>query len=264
MPAALRVAGIAASVHPLNSTTAESVIELYPAIDLRQGACVRLRQGEADRETRYEVSPLDVAAAYADAGAQWIHVVDLDAAFGTGTNRDVVSHIARTSPLRVQTGGGLRSLEDLEVVLEGDVHRAVIGTAAVRSPELVAEAVSRWGPERIAVGLDAREGEVAVRGWTEGSGRSLLEVGREMRDAGVTTVIYTDIARDGMGTGPDIEGSRRLHRETGLEVIVSGGIGSADHLRAVRDAGPGVGGVIVGRALYEGELDVEAALAALR
>jgi phosphoribosylformimino-5-aminoimidazole carboxamide ribotide isomerase len=240
------------------------VIELYPAIDLRGGRCVRLRQGEADRETRYPVAPPEVAAAYAEAGARWIHVVDLDAAFGTGSNREVVAGIARTSPLRVQTGGGLRSLADLEAVLGGGVHRAVLGTAAVRSPELVADAVARWGADRIAVGLDAREGEVAVRGWTEGSGRSVLEVGRDMRDAGVATLIYTDIARDGMGTGPDVEGSLQLHRETGLEVIVSGGIGTAEHLRAVRDAGPGIGGVIVGRALYEGDLDVEAALAALR
>ncbi|HEU0012901.1 MAG TPA: HisA/HisF-related TIM barrel protein, partial [Longimicrobium sp.] len=162
---------------------------LYPAIDLRRGRCVRLEKGRADRETVYGGDPMEVAAGFAASGAAWIHVVDLDAAFGDGSNRALIRELAAAVPARVQTGGGLRSEADLAEVLESGVARVVIGTAAIENPELVRRAVERWGAERIAVGLDARGRKPAARGWTEESGVDLFDLARSLVDAGVRTLI---------------------------------------------------------------------------
>lgn len=238
---------------------------LYPAIDLRGGRCVRLQKGRADRETVYGGDPPGVAAGFVEAGASWIHVVDLDAAFGDGSNRALIRGLASSVGAKVQTGGGLRTEEDLADVLDAGVARAVIGTAAIEAPDLVRRAVARWGAERIAVGLDARGRTPAARGWTEASGADLFDLARRMVDAGVRTVIHTDIERDGMMMGPNLELSSALAAESGAEVIVSGGMRSVDDVRAVAAAareGRGIAGAIVGRALYEGALDLRAALEA--
>lgn len=240
---------------------------LLPAIDLRHGRCVRLEKGEADRETVYDTDPFAVAERFAAEGAEWLHVVDLDAAFGDGSNRALIRELAERTSLRVQTGGGLRAEADLEEVLGGAVERAVIGTAAVENPELVERAVARWGAGRIAVGLDARGRRPAVRGWREESGIDLHDLGRELAARGATTVIHTDIDRDGMLGGPNIDASVELAEATGLQVIVSGGVSRPEDLDAVGAAArerAGIAGVIVGKALYEGRVSVADALRRLR
>lgn len=240
-------------------------IILFPAIDLRRGRPVRLEKGEADRETVYAVDPAGVAAGFAEAGAEWVHVVDLDAAFGDGSNRALIRDLAAASPLRVQTGGGLRGEADLEEVFAAGVARAVIGTAAIENPELVRRAVQRWGSERIAVGIDARGMRPASRGWTEESGVDLFDLGRRLVEAGVRTIIYTDIERDGTFAGPNLELSARLAEETGAQVVVSGGMRGVGDVRAVAEAARGgarLQGVIVGKAIYEGRIDVGEAVRA--
>lgn len=239
---------------------------LFPAIDLRRGRCVRLEKGDADRETAYGDDPAVVAERYAAAGAEWVHIVDLDAAFGDGSNRARIREIAGASPLRVQSGGGLRTVRDLEDVLDGGVARAVIGTAAIENPDLVREAIQRWGPDRIAVGLDARGLRPATRGWREESPVGLMELGCALTALGVRTLIHTDIDRDGTFAGPNLALSAQLAERTGAQVIVSGGMRGVEDVEAVRDAalaGAALGGAIVGKALYEGRLNLAEALLAL-
>lgn len=239
--------------------------ELFPAIDLRRGRCVRLEKGMAERETEYGGDPLGVAAGFVAAGARWIHVVDLDAAFGDGSNRALVREIAGSVGARVQSGGGLRSLEDLAEVLDAGVSRAVLGTAAIEDPELVRRAVERWGPERIAVGLDARGRRPAARGWTEESGVDLFDLARGMVELGVRTIVHTDIDRDGMMMGPNLALSAELAAACGASVVVSGGMRGMEDVVAVREAARagGIAGAIVGKAIYEGAVDVGEAVAAM-
>jgi len=244
-----------------------STLTLFPAIDLRRGRCVRLEQGEPDRQTVYGEDPFAVAEDFVALGVEWIHVVDLDAAFGDGSNRALIVELASRVSARIQTGGGYRSERDIEEVLAGPVARVVIGTAAVESPELVEAAIARWGADRIAVGLDARGRRPAVRGWQEETGADLFEIGRGLAERGARTLIYTDISRDGMFSGPNVETSVELARESGAEVIVSGGVGCVEHIDAVRRAAEGearIAGVIVGKAIYEGRVEVSEALRRLR
>jgi phosphoribosylformimino-5-aminoimidazole carboxamide ribotide isomerase len=242
-------------------------VTLLPAIDLRRGRCVRLEKGEADRETIYHSDPFRVAEDFANRGAEWLHVVDLDAAFGEGSNREVIARIAEEFPLRVQTGGGLRTEADLEEVLESPVERVVVGTAAIERPELVGWAVERWGARRVAVGIDARGNRPAIRGWREDTGEDLFTLAAALVELGVRTIIYTDIERDGMFTGPNLPMSAELVERSGAEVIVSGGISSIGDIEAIAEAArrqPGIVGAIVGKAIYERRFDVEEALARLR
>jgi phosphoribosylformimino-5-aminoimidazole carboxamide ribotide isomerase len=242
-------------------------ITLFPAIDLRRGRCVRLEQGSTDRETVYETDPFRVADEFARQGAEWIHIVDLDAALGEGSNRKLIQELADAVPLKIQTGGGLRSDEDLEEVLNGPVTRGVIGTAAIEQPDLVRRAVERWGADRIGVGLDARGRRPAVRGWVEESDLDLLEVGSSLVDLGVRTLLYTDISRDGMFSGPNLVTSIELAEQTGADVVISGGVGGMADLEAAADAArthPGLVGVIVGKAIYEGRVDLQEAIRILK
>ena len=236
-------------------------MELYPAIDIRQGRVVRLAQGEARRLTVYASDPTAVAEEFAAAGARWIHVVDLDRAFGTGENAGAVRRLVERvgATIRIQLGGGFRSLGLIEEGLALGVARVVIGTAAAREPEIVARAVGEAGSARIAVGIDGRDGMVAVRGWTETTGERVDALAARAIAAGAGTLICTDIARDGMLAGPDIPGCAALQK-LGAAVIVSGGVASLDDLRAARAAG--LAGAIVGRAIYEGRFSLRDALAA--
>jgi phosphoribosylformimino-5-aminoimidazole carboxamide ribotide isomerase len=240
-------------------------MDLYPAIDLRDGQCVRLIQGDFDRETVYGDDPVGQARVFADAGTPWIHVVDLDAArSGDPINRPVVAAIAGSVGTPVQTGGGVRDEMAAEALFEVGVARVVIGTAALEQPELVHRLATRW-PGRVAVGLDVRGAEVAVHGWREGTGKQLLEVVREFEDSGVAALVVTQIEVDGVGAGPDLETYGALLAETELDVIASGGVGSLDHLRdltALEVDGRELAGVIVGRALYDGAFTIDDALAA--
>ena len=235
-------------------------IELYPAIDLRAGRVVRLSQGDYAAETVYGDDPVAVATAFADAGAPWVHVVDLDAArTGDPVNRPVVARIAAAlaDRCRLQTGGGVRTVADVEALAEAGVTRVVMGSAAVRDPALV-EAVSDVMP--VAVGLDHRGGELAVHGWTEGSGVALADALGMFPTA--AAFVITDIARDGMLVGPDMQGLAVAAAATDVPVIASGGVAALADLRLLADV-PGLAGVITGKALYEGRFTVAEALAAL-
>jgi phosphoribosylformimino-5-aminoimidazole carboxamide ribotide isomerase len=237
---------------------------VFPAIDVRAGRAVRLRQGDFAAETVYDDDPVGVAKAFARAGAEWIHVVDLDAArTGEPGNLAVVEAIANAVPSRVQAGGGVRSVEAAGALLLAGAARVVIGTAAVEDPGLVDELCALHGGS-VVVGLDARDGEVAVRGWTEGSGRDLLDLARQFEASGVEALVVTEVARDGTMEGPSLDQLRSVLESTELPVIASGGVGSLGDLDALVDlqaAGRGLAGAIVGRALYEGRFSLGEALA---
>lgn len=236
------------------------MIELYPAIDLREGRVVRLLQGDYDRQTTYGDDPVAVARSFAEAGAPWIHVVDLDAArSGSPVNRPVVAAIAAAvaGAARVQTGGGVRSVEDARALADAGVARVVMGSAAVADPGSVA-LVSAVVP--VAVGLDHRNGEVAVHGWTQGSGVALADALGWFPTA--AAFVITDIARDGMLQGPDVQGLAAAAAATPIPVIASGGVSSLSDIAALRDV-PGIAGVITGKAVYEGRFTVAEAVAVL-
>ncbi len=232
---------------------------VIPAIDLMDGQVVRLAAGDFAARTVYAAAPAEVARRFRDAGAQRIHVVDLDGArAGRPVNTAAVEAIAATGA-EFEVGGGLRTLEDVERVLALGARFAVLGTAAVQRLDLVRDACARF-PGRIVCGIDARGGEVKVAGWERGTGLAAAEVARQVREAGVRLVEYTDVARDGMFTGVDASGAAALAREAGVEVVASGGVASLEDVRAC--AAAGLAGVIVGKALYEGRIDLAEALRA--
>lgn len=239
---------------------------IIPAIDLRQGRCVRLLQGRKQDETVYSDDPAAVARRWQDEGASYLHLVDLDGAFeGESKNLTAVARILRTVAIPVQLGGGLRSLSAVSRLLSLGLNRVILGTVAVRDPDVVAAAVERFGPDRIVVGIDAKEGRVAVQGWVETTEVGAVDLALNMKTLGVRRVIYTDISVDGMLVGPNAEAIRSLAVATGLKVIASGGISSLDDLRKVAALEPfGVDAVIVGKALYEGRVDLREAVEMLR
>ncbi len=242
--------------------TSPSGFELIPAIDLLEGRCVRLSQGRYDAATVYSEDPGAVAARFASHPIRRLHVVDLDGArTGRPGNREAIGAILRAARgVPVQLGGGLRSLAAVEEALGLGVDRVVIGTVAVREPGLIRECARRH-PGRVVVGIDAREGRVSVEGWTEMSEISALELARKVEDAGVAAIVYTDIARDGMLVGPNLEATAALAEAVGLPVLASGGVSSMDDLRRAAELKKrGVAGVIVGRALYTGALELGRAL----
>ena len=236
---------------------------LYPAIDLKDGACVRLRQGEMDQATVFNDDPGAQAKQFADAGCDWVHVVDLNGAFeGKPVNGAAVDAILTAVDVPIQLGGGIRSLDTAADWLERGVRRVVLGTVAVKDPEMVIEACRRW-PGQVAVGIDARGGYVAVEGWAEQSTLSVFDLAARFEEAGVVAIVYTDIDRDGMMQGVNVEATASLAKKTAIPVIASGGIASLDDLRALKARG-GIAGAISGRALYDGRLDIGAALAELK
>ncbi len=241
--------------------------DLYPAIDLRDGRCVRLYQGDYGRETVYGEDPVAQARAFVAGGARWIHVVDLDAArTGEPVNRSVIAAIAAAVDVPVQSGGGVRDDAAADALLSSGVRRVVVGTAALDDPGWVRRLAGRH-PGRVAVGLDARGRDVAVRGWVEGSGRDLLEVARGFEDAGVAALVVTEIGRDGTLEGPALDQLSDVLAATRLDVVASGGVGSLDDLRALaglRVDGRRLAGAIVGRALYEGAFHLSDAVCATR
>jgi phosphoribosylformimino-5-aminoimidazole carboxamide ribotide isomerase len=236
-------------------------MDLYPAVDLRGGRCVRLVQGDFDQETAYAEDPVAVALSFARAGARWIHVVDLDAARGTGDNRAAIESIVSSVDVPVEVGGGVRD----GTLLDRGVARVVVGSMAVSDPQAAVRLASRY-PGRVAVGLDHRDGEVQVGGWRSGSGLQVADAVIQVAVPELAALIVTNISVDGMLTGPDLPGTRAVLELTEVPVIASGGVSNLDDLRALarlRSAGRGVAGVIVGRALYEGRFDIPAALEAV-
>ena len=232
---------------------------IYPAIDLRGGKVVRLKEGDPARMTSYSDDPAQTARKWLDMGAQWLHVVNLDGAFGEGdnANRVALESILKLGA-RVQFGGGIRSMEAIADVLRLGVSRAILGTIAIEQPAIVADALTRFGAEQIAVGIDARDGLVRTRGWKDNSGVSAIDLALQMQTVGLGTVIFTDVSRDGLGSGLNIPSPRELAERSGLDVIASGGVHTIDDVIAAKDAR--LAGCIIGRALYDGTVDLEKAL----
>ncbi|GBD08392.1 1-(5-phosphoribosyl)-5-[(5-phosphoribosylamino) methylideneamino] imidazole-4-carboxamide isomerase [Candidatus Thermoflexus japonica] len=240
-------------------------IELIPSIDLLQGQVVRLIQGDPRRRIVYPVDPVERALRWAEEGARWLHVVHLDGAFGAGgASAAEVARLIRETPLAVQLGGGLRTLEDLARAFDLGIGRAVVGTMAVRNPAAFEAALARWGPDRLVLAVEVREGRLAVAGWQELAGDPMA-FAREWAARGVQWVLYTSVIRDGTLAGPDLEGAARIARAAGVQVLVSGGIGALSHIEeAKRQAFPGLAGLILGRALHEGYFTLREAIARLR
>lgn len=235
---------------------------VIPAVDIKNGRCVRLRQGRMDEETVFSDDPAAMAARWADAGAGLIHVVDLDGAVEKGPqNLPSIRRIVETVDVGIQVGGGIRNETTVRMLLELGVARAVIGTEAINNPDLV-RAACREFPGRIVVGIDARNGRVAVDGWTRTTEVAAVDLARSFEDAGVAAINFTDIHRDGMQTGPNLEETRRLAEAVAIPIIASGGVSTIDDIRNLLPLeAAGVAGVITGRALYDGTLDLRAAIA---
>ena len=238
-------------------------MKLFPAIDLKDGQCVRLLRGEMDAATVFGDDPAAQARSFESAGAEWLHLVDLNGAFaGHPVNGEAVAAILAAVRIPVQLGGGIRDMATVERWIEAGVARVILGTAAVENPDLVREASAAF-PAKVAVGLDARGGKVATRGWAETTDMAATDLARAFEDAGVAAIIYTDIDRDGAMQGPNIGATEELARAVSIPVIASGGVASLADLIALRDTDV-IAGAISGRALYDGAIDLSAALAELR
>jgi phosphoribosylformimino-5-aminoimidazole carboxamide ribotide isomerase len=235
---------------------------ILPAIDLKEGKCVRLEQGLMDRDTVYHDNPAEQARIWQEQGGELLHIVDLDGAFaGVPKNREAIKAIVEAITIPSELGGGIRHLQTIEAYLELGIDRVILGTVAKENPALVEEACKKY-PGRIVVGIDARDGLVAVRGWADVTAKKATEMAREMAGFGVEAIIYTDIARDGMMQGPNIEATRKLAESIDIPVIASGGLSSLDDIRrlmAIESAG--VTGVITGKAIYSGAIDLREAVA---
>ena len=235
---------------------------IYPAIDIRGGRCVRLTEGRFDAETVFADDPAEMALKWAGLGAEFLHLVDLDGALaGEGKNVPVIERILQSVSIPVQLGGGIRNLETIEKLLSLGVNRLILGSAAVKNPQLVEEACKKY-PGHIAVGIDAKNGDVAIEGWGKGSGVAATELAKKMAAYGVETIIYTDISRDGMLSGVNVEATAALARACGVPIIASGGVASLEDIRRVKAVeSEGVQGCIIGKAIYTGAVDLKAALA---
>ncbi|WP_424831112.1 1-(5-phosphoribosyl)-5-[(5-phosphoribosylamino)methylideneamino]imidazole-4-carboxamide isomerase [Ruegeria sp.] len=236
---------------------------LYPAIDLKDGQAVRLLRGEMDKATVFNEDPAAQARAFVDAGCEWLHLVDLNGAFaGEPVNAAPVEAILKACNVPAQLGGGIRDMATIETWIDKGLARVILGTVAVENPELVREAAKAF-PGKVAVGIDARNGMVATKGWAEETDVQVTDLARSFEDAGVAAIIYTDINRDGAMQGPNIEATAALAQAVSIPVIASGGVSSLDDLIALRDCGVALNGAISGRALYDGAIDLAEAIRAL-
>ena len=236
-------------------------MQIIPAIDLKDGNCVRLQQGEMDRETRFSENPAEVARHWEALGASMLHIVDLDGAVGgKPRNEDTITQIFKAVTIPLQLGGGIRSINTIEHYLTLGLKRVVLGTVAQKKPELVEEACRKF-PNQIIVGIDARDGRVAVEGWTETTANRALDLVKDLEEKGVAAIVYTDIKRDGMMGGPNVESTREMAEATRIPLIASGGVTTLDHIRELLTIeASGVEGIIIGRALYEKTIDLREAL----
>ncbi len=236
---------------------------LYPAIDLKDGNAVRLLRGEMDKATVFNEDPAAQARAFVDAGCEWLHLVDLNGAFaGEPVNAAPVEAILKACDVPAQLGGGIRDMATIETWIDKGLARVILGTVAVENPDLVREAAKAF-PGKVAVGIDARNGMVATKGWAEETDVQVTDLARSFEDAGVAAIIYTDINRDGAMQGPNIEATAALAQAVSIPVIASGGVSSLDDLIALRDCGVELNGAISGRALYDGAIDLAEAIRAL-
>lgn len=240
-----------------------SSIQIFPAIDMRGGKCVRLLKGDYEKETVYADSPFEMAKRFAKAGASYVHMVDLDGAKdGERRHAKEVIRVAKELPLKVQIGGGIRSEEDVRYYLENGIDRVIIGSLAIREPQLVKNFIKEFGAEKIVIGLDAKDGMVATHGWIETSNQSAIEVGKDFAKAGAKYFIFTDIATDGTLSGPNIEANIQLAQATGANIIVSGGISTLEDISKIKGAAKNssISGVIIGKALYAERFTLQEAL----
>lgn len=232
---------------------------LFPAVDIKDGSAVRLKQGQADKKTVYFKDPVKAALKWKEQGASWLHVVDLDGAFSShGKNLDLIKAIISETGLNIQLGGGIRTLKDMETRLEAGAKRVIIGTAALENSHLLKEGVNNFGAEAVACGIDALNGKAAVKGWVELSQLTPLEMALRAKEQGIEIVIYTDISKDGMLSGPNLDGTASLIEQTGMRIIASGGISCVEDL--VGCAHIGAYGAITGQAVYTGAIDLKQAL----
>ncbi|MFC7393876.1 1-(5-phosphoribosyl)-5-[(5-phosphoribosylamino)methylideneamino]imidazole-4-carboxamide isomerase [Scopulibacillus cellulosilyticus] len=234
---------------------------IFPAIDIRGGQCVRLYQGDFNHETVYDKSPVRVAQSFYEQGAQWLHLVDLDGArAGQPANQQIIEEIASSVPIPIEVGGGIRDIKAIENYLSAGIKRVILGSSAISEPEFVKEALRKY-PENIAIGIDARNGKVAIEGWMETSETTDLELGKRLAEAGAETFIYTDISRDGTLKGPNIEAISQLAIETGQNVIASGGVSTVEDIKKLAEKSKkGVIGSIIGKALYTNLISLQEAL----
>lgn len=231
---------------------------IYPAVDVREGKCVRLTQGEFNKETVYSDNPVEMALRWEKMGAQYLHVVDLDGArTGKAQNIAVISEMAVKMGIPVQLGGGIRTIEMIETILCKGIERVILGTSAVKDPELVKRAVKTF-ENNVVIGIDAKDGMVAIEGWEKTSEFKAIEFARKMEDLGAKTIIYTDISRDGMLNGPNLKAMEDMAKAVKIDIIASGGVGKLDDIKNLKEVG--VSGVIVGRALYTGDVDLKQAI----
>ena len=229
-------------------------MRIYPAIDIKEGKCVRLKQGNFENTTVYSNNPIEMAKKWEQFGAQYLHIVDLDGArSGKSINREIIQKIVHELSIPIQLGGGIRTLQDVERALNDGVQRVILGTSAVKNPELVKEAVKQYG-ERIVVGIDAKDGMVAIEGWEQISACSAIDFAKQMEQIGVQTIVYTDIAKDGMLEGPNIEAMKEMTQSVSIDVIASGGVSSKYDIIQLKETE--VEGVIIGKALYTGNIDL--------
>ncbi|MCK5733957.1 MAG: 1-(5-phosphoribosyl)-5-[(5-phosphoribosylamino)methylideneamino]imidazole-4-carboxamide isomerase, partial [Candidatus Latescibacteria bacterium] len=240
-------------------------MQILPAIDLKNGMCVRLLQGKKDRETIYSDDPARMALRWQGEGADYLHLVDLDGAFeGTSKNVEAIRSIVEATNIPAELGGGIRDMGAITKLLSLGLDRVILGTVAVTDPDLVRGAIERFGPQKIVVGIDASKGNVAVKGWEEISEVPALELTLKMKKFGVERIIYTDISKDGMMVGPNIAATKQLAQQSGLKVIASGGVSTLEDVRNVAALEPfGIDGMIIGKALYEGAINLKEALALL-
>lgn len=233
-------------------------MRLYPAIDIRNGQCVRLRQGQFHDVEVYSHVPANVAMQWEQKGASYIHIVDLDGALaGHSVNDEVIKEIVATVSVPVQVGGGIRTIQDIEHKLNLGVSRVIIGTKAVENPKFIKEMITTFGADKIVIGIDAKNGMVAIEGWEKVSSYNAVSLALEMKEMGVSTIVYTDISKDGMLQGPNIEHTKEMVEATGLQIIASGGVSSMKDLEALN--GIKVSGAIIGKALYERRIELEKA-----
>ncbi|OPZ94798.1 MAG: 1-(5-phosphoribosyl)-5-((5-phosphoribosylamino)methylideneamino) imidazole-4-carboxamide isomerase [Firmicutes bacterium ADurb.Bin419] len=231
---------------------------IYPAVDVREGKCVRLTQGEFDKQTVYSDNPVEMALRWEKMGAQYLHVVDLDGArTGKAQNIAVISEMAVKMGIPVQVGGGIRTIEMIETVLCKGIERVILGTSAVKDPELVKRAVKTF-ENNVVIGIDAKDGMVAIEGWEKTSEFKAVDFAKKMEELGAKTIIYTDISRDGMLNGPNLKAMEDMVKAVNIDVIASGGVGKLEDIKNLKETG--VSGVIVGRALYTGDVDLKQAI----
>ncbi|MAS34342.1 MAG: 1-(5-phosphoribosyl)-5-[(5-phosphoribosylamino)methylideneamino]imidazole-4-carboxamide isomerase [Anaerolineaceae bacterium] len=234
---------------------------IYPAIDLRGGKVVRLKEGDPKRQTIFSTDPVETARQWIEQGAQWIHMVNLDGAFASANdNRSILEKVAQLG-IPVQFGGGMRAISDIEDAFNRGAARVVLGTVAIQQPKVVTQAIAKWGAEAICVGLDARDGKITTHGWTQIEQTTPAELGKTMADAGVRHALFTDVNRDGGLGGSNVEATIALGQSTGLQVIASGGVSTTTEIEQLASSGA-VAGAVIGMALYEGKIKLDQALEA--